>query len=296
MNPAIIIRDKGDFQRLLSELAEASFIAVDTESNGFYAYYERVCLIQISVPGQDYIVDPFAVKGLDGLREVLENPATEKVLHAASNDVVGLKRDFHLEISNLFDTAIAAKLLGYSQLGLARILDQHFNVSLNKKWQRYDWGRRPLNQEQLDYARLDTHYLIELRHRLAADLVIEGLWDAAREAFDKACQQAIPSRDFHPEGFIQIQGARTLDHIGKCILKALYLYREHEARRRNRAPFRVLSNETMLRLAHDRPRDLTEFVKIKGVPRPFHNARAANSLLNLIRKSEDHAEELRFNK
>jgi ribonuclease D len=292
MNPAIVIRDKDDFQQLLSDLAEASFIAVDTESNGFYAYYERVCLVQISVPGQDYIVDPLAVKSLDGLREVLENPAAEKVLHAASNDLAGLKRDFQLGVSNLFDTAIAAKLLGYSQLGLARILDQYFNVSLNKKWQRYDWGRRPLSDEQLDYARLDTHYLIELRHRLAAELVFRGLWDAAQEAFDKASLQEIPTRDFHPEAFIQINGARTLDPIGKRILKALYLFREQEARRRNRAPFRILSNDTMLRLAHDRPKDLSEFIKIKGIPRPFHNSRAADTLLKLIRRSEQHSEEL----
>jgi ribonuclease D len=292
----MVIRDTGEFEHLLSELAEVSFIAIDTESNGFYAYYERVCLIQISTPNQDYIVDPFSVTSLDGLRAVLENSATEKVIHAASNDIAGLKRDFHLEVSNLFDTAIAAKLLGYSQLGLARILDHHFNVSLNKKWQRHDWGRRPLSDEQIDYARLDTHYLIELRHRLATELMVRGLWDAAREAFDKACRQEIPARDFHPEGFIQIQGARALDGVGKRILKALYLYREYEARRRNRAPFRILSNDTMLRLALTRPGSFSEFAKIKGVPRPLQNARTANTILALIRQCEEHSEEMRSRK
>jgi ribonuclease D len=124
MKPAVVIRDTKHLERLLTELAGASFIAVDTESNGFYAYYERVCLIQISAGDQDFVVDPLAVKSLEGMTEILRSPGIEKVLHAASNDVVGLKRDFNLEISNLFDTAIAAKLLGYSQLGLANILDR----------------------------------------------------------------------------------------------------------------------------------------------------------------------------
>ena len=110
----------------MRQLSNAPHIAIDTESNSFYAIFERICLIQVSTTERDYILDPLALKDLEALGTILEDPKIEKIFHAASNDVLGLKRDFQFQVSNLFDTAIACKLLGYKQLGLARILEQHF--------------------------------------------------------------------------------------------------------------------------------------------------------------------------
>lgn len=287
MNPVIVIQNPADLLKLVKKLSTARHIAIDTEANSFYAYFERICLIQISTAEDDYILDPLQLEDLQPLGEILNNPDIEKVFHAAVNDVLGLKRDFRFAFRNLFDTAEAAKLLGYTQLGLAKLIQEHFGVILNKKWQRHNWGKRPLEEEQLDYARMDTHYLIDLRHRLAEDLKARELWDAARESFARASEQEAQTKTFRPESFIQINGARTLDPTGKRILKALYLYREHEARRRNRAPFRVLSNDTLLRIAHQRPKDLKDFSKIKGMPRNYHNGRGAQNLLELIRNIEE---------
>lgn len=287
MNPVNIIEKPGELSDLIEKLANVRYVAIDTESNSFYAYFERLCLIQLSAAGEDYILDPLALNDLTPLGKILEDPDIEKIFHAASNDVLGLKRDYRFRIRNLFDTAHACKLLGYKQLGLATILEEHFGVALDKKWQRHDWERRPLGREQLDYARLDTHYLIELRHRLAADLHAQQLWETAKEAFDKACEQEIPERAFHPEAFIQIRGARALDAPGKRILKALYLFREEEAKRRNRAPFRILSNDTLIRLALQRPRDIHDFARIKGLPRIYLKSHAAQGLLDLIQKAEN---------
>jgi ribonuclease D len=287
MNPVIVIQNPAELLKLVKKLSTAQYIAIDTEANSFYAYFERICLIQISTAEDDYILDPLQLEDLQPLGEILNNPDIEKVFHAAVNDVLGLKRDFRFAFRNLFDTAEAAKLLGYTQLGLAKLLQEHFGVILNKKWQRHNWGKRPLEEEQLDYARMDTHYLIDLRHRLAEGLKARELWDAARESFARASEQEAQTKTFRPESFIQINGARTLDPTGKRILKALYLYREHEARRRNRAPFRVLSNDTLLRIAHQRPKDLKDFSRIKGMPRNYHNGRGAQNLLELIRNIEE---------
>jgi ribonuclease D len=288
MKPVIVIEEPADFAALVKKLAGQEYIAVDTESNSFYAYFEKVCLVQISTEEEDYIVDPFTVRDLAPLGEVLENPEIEKIFHAASNDVLGLKRDFNFKINNVFDTAVSCMLLGYKRLGLAQIIEKHFGVALNKKkWQRCDWGRRPLKQEQLDYARLDTHFLIPLRHRLADCLKELNLSDIAGEAFEKACQQEVQAKCFQPEGFIQVRGARLLDERGRRILKALYMYRDKEARRRNRAPFRVISNEALVRLAQHRPKNTKGFAEVKGLPRSFCNGRGAERLLELLRRIDD---------
>lgn len=294
MTPIAVIEHQTDFYNLIETLEQASHISVDTESNSFYAYYNKICLIQVSTESHDYIIDPLALSDLTDLGKVFSNPGIEKIFHAAPNDIAGLRRDFKFKVENIFDTSIAAKVLGYKQLGLARILNEHFGVSLNKKWQRYDWGKRPLRQEQLDYARLDTHYLLPLRHRLAAELQANDLWESAREAFGKVCEQVIHEKNFRPGDFLHICGAQSLDVEGKRVLKALYLFRENEARRRDRAPFRILTNETLLRLALQRPKSIQDFSKIKGIPRSYNNSRAAFSLLEVIRKNEGHGEDAVF--
>lgn len=285
MDSVIVVETASQFADFIEQVSNVPQIAIDTESNSFYAYFERICLLQVSTPESDYILDPLTLKDLGPLGRILENPKIEKIFHAASNDILGLKRDYQFQISNLFDTAIACKLLGYQQLGLARILEQHYGVVLDKKWQRHDWGKRPLKTEQLDYASLDTHFLIPLRHRLARELAAQDLWQTAQEAFAKAAAQELQERAFHPDAFLQIRGARSLDPTAKRILKALYLYRDREARRRDRAPFRVITDETLVRLAQEQPQTVGEFSRVKGIPRSYQEGRAASSLLGIIRRT-----------
>jgi len=295
LNNAALIENQHDFSKLIGKLEKSAHVAIDTESNSFYAYFNRICLIQISTEQQDYIIDPFLAGDIEGFGKILSNPGIEKIFHAAANDIAGLKRDFKFTVNNVFDTSVAAKILGYRQLGLAPILLEHFGISLDKKWQRYDWGRRPLRDEQIEYARFDTHFLIPLRHKLVAELEEKKLLVAAGEAFEKLCMQQITEKHFRPGDFLHIYGAQSLDVVGKRILKALYLFREKEARRRDRAPFRILTNDTLLRLALQRPRSLQDFTKIKGIPRIYTASHTAVRLLELIRRNEEQEDELVVN-
>ena len=295
LNSAALIENQHDFVKLIGNLEKSAHVAIDTESNSFYAYFNRICLIQISTEQQDYIIDPFLAGDIEGFGKILSNPDIEKIFHAAANDIAGLKRDFKFTVNNVFDTSVAAKILGYRQLGLAPILLEHFGISLDKKWQRYDWGRRPLRDEQIEYARFDTHFLIPLRHKLVAELEGKELLGAAREAFEKLCMQQITEKHFRPGDFLHIYGAQSLDVVGKRILKALYLFREKEARRRDRAPFRILTNDTLLRLALQRPRNLQDFAKIKGIPRIYTASHTAVRLLELIRRNEEQEDEVVVN-
>jgi ribonuclease D len=291
LKPVIVIQNQDDFSSFITQLENTEFISVDTESNSFYAYYNRICLIQVSTEQDDFIIDPLALEDLGMLGRVLANPDVEKIFHAAPNDISGLRRDFKFDVQNIFDTAIAARILGYKQLGLAKILNEHFGVCLNKKWQRYDWGRRPLRSEQLEYARYDTHFLIPLRRRLSEELDDKQLWEIAREAFQKECEHQFQEKTFRPGNFLHICGAQSLDLAGKRVLQALYLFRENEARRRDRAPFRILTNETLVRLAHQRPKNIRDFTRIKGIPRSYNNSRAAHPLIELIRKHDERSED-----
>ena len=157
--PPILVADEDSLDRLVRDLASHPVVAVDTESNSLHAYRERVCLIQFSTPAADFIVDPIRLPDLSPLAPFFANPSQQKVFHAAEYDLICLRRDYQFEFTNIFDTMSAARTLGWPQVGLAAILDTHFGVKLNKKYQRADWRRRPLTPEQLDYARLDTHYL-----------------------------------------------------------------------------------------------------------------------------------------
>jgi ribonuclease D len=270
ISPAIYIKRKAALWRLVDELSREKIIAVDTESNSLYAYREQVCLIQFSTPAQDYILDPLAFQNLDVLEEIFRNPEIEKVFHTAEYDLLCLNRDFGFEFQSLYDTMIAAGILGWERLGLGSVLEEQFGITVNKKNQRANWGRRPLPAELLEYAQLDTHFLIKLRNRQQQALIEKGLWPLAKEDFERLAlivpeQTKEWSQPDRQNSFWRINGACTLDPEKATVLKEVFLYREKAAERLNRPPFKVLSNKSLLEIADQLPGNQSALHEISGI-------------------------------
>jgi ribonuclease D len=247
----------------LARLRDAPAIALDTETDAFFAYRPRICLLQLSVPGADFLVDPLADLDLAPLGEMLADPQREVVLHAAENDIILLHHQFRWRIANLYDTQVACFVLGLKPYSLAGVLAARFGLELDKRQQRSDWSQRPLIPAQIAYAADDTRHLLELAEELK-----QRAADASRTEEVAAECRRIADREwtpepFDPEGFRRIPGARELDDGPLRVLRELYLFRAGEAERRNRAPYRICPDAALLRLATDRRHPP------KGVPASF---------------------------
>jgi len=281
--PPTWVAKPASFQTMIGRLKSEPALAVDTESNSLYVYREQVCLIQISTPSADYLIDPLALADLSALGPLLADPRVLKVFHGAEYDLITLHRDFGFTVANLFDTMWASRILGWPAHGLADLLQAHFGVTVDKRYQRANWAIRPLPPEQLDYARLDTHYLLALRDLQAQELERTRRWPQAQHRFAKLCQTRWETKGFDPDGFWNMPGAHGLDDAGRGALRALYLLRDQQAQAENRPPFKMLSNGAMLILSEQRPQTIEEMVRLRGVGSPLVR-KQGHALLRAIRQ------------
>ena len=263
--PAQLITTWRNWQACLARLREEPRLAIDLEANSMYAYQEQVCLIQISIPAQDFIIDPVAVLNLRGLGQLIEDPAVEKVFHAAEYDLILLKREYDWQLSNLFDTMWAARILGYKRYGLANLLEEMYRVKLNKRYQKSNWCKRPLSPSQLAYAQHDTHFLLRLRDHFQVELRAANCLEEAHEIFAEQTQVTPNDHQFDPDSFWSINGVQELTHQQQAILKALNIYRDEEAQARDLPLFKVLSNKTLLQLAQAAPKNFEQLQQIHGM-------------------------------
>lgn len=256
--PPVWVARPRALEQMAVELSKHGQIAIDTESNSLFAYKEQVCLIQISIPGTDYLVDPLALSDLDLLKPIFANPDIVKIFHAAEYDIICLKRDFGFEFEHIFDTMQAARILGRKDVGLANMLKNEFGIILEKKYQRANWGQRPLTVPMLAYARLDSYYLIDLQNRLAPELEEKGLLDLAKEDFQHLAHLDAAPTESQPPVWWRLVNGKELSAQQCASLQALLEYREVQARNADVPPFKILNNQTLIDIAAANPRSLDD--------------------------------------
>jgi len=250
---------------LCAELSDVDEVAIDMEADSYYSYREKVCLIQVSAKGKDWLVDPLAGFSLDRFGELLADPTKCKLFHDGEYDVLLFQRQYGFTMENLYDTRAAEATLGSETPGLGAVLSERFGIELDKSLQRSDWGKRPLTDEQIAYARLDTRFLSELRRAQAPELERRGLMPV----LDGECRRVEAIRaswpEFNPEGWAKLKGARALEPRERRAARELFILRDEIARGRDQACFRVFGNQAVIEMSRAQPRSEKELAEIPGV-------------------------------
>ena len=266
----------------LASISNSTILALDTEGASFHRFVDRIYLLQLSTREQTAVIDPLPIGVPRGLGALLEDPAVEVVFHDADYDLRLLQQDYGWHARTLFDTRIAAQLLGLKAFGLAALLERYFGLKVDKKHQRADWSMRPLSQGMLDYAAQDTINLLELRDRLKDGLERAGRWEWAREEF-LLLEGTKWSDDESGNAFLRMKGARDLTRRELAVLRELVIWRDVIAGQLDRATFRVLGNEQLLEVARQQSATRDALGAIKGMPRGILESRG-QELLDAVQK------------
>lgn len=232
------------------DMQASSILCIDTEYDSFRYFHDKLCLIQIKAEEKSYLFDPLNGVDLSFLAEPFADPAMLKVLHAGDNDIRLLKRDYGFAFSNVFDTHRAAAILGCHYLSLSTLIKQFLDIDLEKKKkiQRSQWDIRPLSEEQLRYAVLDTAYLKPLYEKLAAEIRTRGLEKEAAHAFAEITTATWQEKVFDVRGHTRIKAYPILTAAQKKRIQRLYRWRFQKARELNRAIFMILSEQDLVNL------------------------------------------------
>lgn len=259
------IADTNAKRSVAERLAACERLALDCEAAGYHRYSDRLCLVQLSDPGDTWLIDTLALDASGVLQPPLEDPGREIIVHGASYDLRLLARDLGIRVRGVFDTQIAAALIGETALGLSALLKRFLGVHLPKKYQRADWAMRPLPPEMLEYAAADTRHLAPLADLLRARLEEQERLAWASEEFRWLERTASRPEDPDPDPATRMKKARHLVPRALQRLRALWTWRDEVARRRDRAPFRVVSDDVLLGLAESPPRSIGELRRQRGL-------------------------------
>jgi ribonuclease D len=245
MHPLISTADA--LAEVLPILRQQERIAIDTEADSLHSYFEKLCLIQISVPGHDMLVDPLAGFPLEPLFETFAGK--ELVFHGADYDLRLLRRVGFTRPARLFDTMIAARLCGVMEFSLAALISRYFGIQLTKASQKANWARRPLSPQMSEYAVNDTRFLLQLADIFQAELCRLGRWPWFEQSCERAITAAMVVKERDPEQLWRIPGSADLGNRASAVLRALWEWREQEAQAVDRPTFHILHNEQLIEAA-----------------------------------------------
>jgi ribonuclease D len=268
---------------MLADLSTCAVIGVDAEMDSIHGHTAKLCLIQISSPDADYLLDPLVDLELSALGELFAAECPIKVLHAAENDIPFLKERIGCEFRGLFDSYLVARVLGRPKTGLSSLLEEYFGVIQDKRFQTADWRVRPLPHDQEDYARLDTRYLLPLRELLLEILADGEHTEEIESEFRRACRTKLTRKPFDPDGWARISGARWLSTRDRSAFRALYHWREERARATDQALFRILPDKLMLDLSQMKQFDPD---KLRATYRHLSVQRHATEISQVLAEAE----------
>ncbi|MBV8813962.1 MAG: HRDC domain-containing protein [Verrucomicrobia bacterium] len=221
-------------------------VAVDTEGDSLHCYFEKLCLLQLSIPGQDLIVDPLQPINFEGFNRFLSERIA--VFHGCDYDLRMLRRGTGFLPGQVSDTYLAARLLGIKEVGLASLVKAFFGLELPKASQKANWARRPLTSVMVAYAVNDTKYLLPIADRLEAGLREAGRWGWYEESCARAVAATVEDRQRDLERVWKIAGSSGLEPRGLAILRDLWFWRDGEAQTADRPAFQIMRNEELIDL------------------------------------------------
>jgi len=259
-----IVDTAAGLEKAVSVLEKENIIAVDLEADSMYHFKEKVCLIQLATEKTSVVVDPLPINNFSLLRPIFSNPDIKKVFHGADYDVRSLYRDFKIKINNLFDTELACRFLGIKETGLKAVLKMFFEVNIDKKYQKKDWSKRPLPEEMIEYASKDVIYLLPLAKILIDKLEeIDRLSWVLEECHNLSKVRPILS-DEEPL-FLKFKGAGRLKSRSLAVLEALLQYRKSVAEKKDKPLFKIIGNDSILKIATARPVTLRRLKNVNAL-------------------------------
>jgi ribonuclease D len=235
-------------------------IGVDLEADSMYHFKEKVCLIQMATRSINVVIDPLMVEDLSPLKPIFKRRGVCKIFHGADYDVRSLYRDFDISINNLFDTELASRFLGCSETSLEAVLRNNFGVTLDKKFQRKDWSRRPLPQDMISYAAKDVRYLLPLAQKLTSALEKLGRLRWVQEECEYLSNVRPNTNNTDPL-YMHFKGAGKLDQRNLAVLESLLQYRRKVAQKKDKPLFRIFGSRSLLELAEKKPPNVKQLEK-----------------------------------